>query len=260
MMFALGITDNDWFYYLRDENPTETVNFWTPTNWRIQAKPGTAWYFMLHAPLRKLGGYGLVQSYELMSINEAWSKFGFRNGCKSRFELGSRIRKYAESRSTHWTLDQIGCLELANCVFWDNSEFVTPENYGVVIPNPVTKFKYFDFDPPFRFPQSVVTSAFNLLGSSDIESVTRSSVKRRDGQSDFKAMIMRAYASKCCITGETCPELLETAHIQPYINKQSNHPQNGLLLRVDFHKLYDNGLLYIDETYQVLMSSQVCEC
>ena len=50
------------------------------------------------------------------------------------------------------------------------------------------------------------------------------------------------------------PELLQAAHIQDYINKESNHVQNGLLLRIDLHKLFDNGLLYIDDEYKVHIS------
>ena len=40
---------------------------------------------------------------------------------------------------------------------------------------------------------------------------------------------------------------LVAAHIQEYYNKHSHHIQNGLLLRIDIHKLFDSGLLYIEE-------------
>ena len=45
------------------------------------------------------------------------------------------------------------------------------------------------------------------------------------------------------VTSESTLEVLEACHIQDYKNDKSNHHQNGLLLRVDLHKLYDNGLL-----------------
>src|SRR5258708_30247438 len=40
---------------------------------------------------------------------------------------------------------------------------------------------------------------------------------------------------------EAVVELLEAAHIQPYVDERSNHPQNGLCLRVDLHRLFDEG-------------------
>jgi predicted restriction endonuclease len=51
--------------------------------------------------------------------------------------------------------------------------------------------------------------------------------------------------------------LLEAAHIQPYIDERSNHVKNGLLLRADLHKLYDNGLMYIDDDFLIHISPQV---
>jgi HNH endonuclease len=74
-------------------------------------------------------------------------------------------------------------------------------------------------------------------------------VRRRLKQSDFRDKMLQIYSNKCCITGENLSVLLEAAHIQPYKNENSHHPQNGLLLRADIHKLFDKGLLTIDTEY-----------
>jgi len=79
----------------------------------------------------------------------------------------------------------------------------------------------------------------------------------RNGQSVFKGIVLKAYNNACCVTGETIPELLEAAHIQEYRNFNSNHVQNGLLLRVDIHRLYDNNLIFIDNNFIVRVSSLV---
>ena len=79
-------------------------------------------------------------------------------------------------------------------------------------------------------------------------------VNQRKGQSEFKGKILKAYENKCCITGEICPELLEAAHLQSYLTESSNHIQNGILIRVDLHRLYDSGLLFIDSNYIVHIS------
>lgn len=64
---------------------------------------------------------------------------------------------------------------------------------------------------------------------------------------------------KHAFTGEATPELLEAEHIQPYIDYSSNHVQNGLYLRVDLHRLFDNGLLAIDENFRIRLSGLLKE-
>ena len=51
------------------------------------------------------------------------------------------------------------------------------------------------------------------------------------------------------------PEIVEAAHIQPYINVDSNHVQNRLALRVDLHRLFDAGLLAVDAQLKIVVSS-----
>ena len=52
-------------------------------------------------------------------------------------------------------------------------------------------------------------------------------------------------------------ELLEAAHIQPYIDERSNHPQNGLCLRVDLHRLFDEGLISVTSRNTVAVSDHL---
>ncbi|MFF2597266.1 HNH endonuclease [Priestia megaterium] len=98
-------------------------------------------------------------------------------------------------------------------------------------------------------------SNFVLVSKEDLEKqeVTR---KKRDVPASFKQLIMSVY-EKCAITGETFLDVLDACHIQPYINKDSDHIQNGLLLRTDIHRLFDKGLLLIDEDYIVKVNSSV---
>lgn len=62
---------------------------------------------------------------------------------------------------------------------------------------------------------------------------------------------MEIYNHSCCICGEKIVEVLEAAHILEYRSKKSNHVQNGLLLRRDFHRLFDLGLITVIEDYSV---------
>jgi putative restriction endonuclease len=67
----------------------------------------------------------------------------------------------------------------------------------------------------------------------------------------FKIELLDAYERKCAISGETTIQVLEACHIHPYQNLLSNHVQNGLLLRIDLHRLFDKGLIMIDDQYIV---------
>jgi putative restriction endonuclease len=51
--------------------------------------------------------------------------------------------------------------------------------------------------------------------------------------------------------------LLEAAHIQPYVDERSNHPQNGLCLRVDLHRLFDEGLLAVSDEFALQVSPKL---
>ena len=79
--------------------------------------------------------------------------------------------------------------------------------------------------------------------------------KERKGQSTFRKKILQAYNYSCAITQENQKEVLEAAHIQTYISEDSNNIQNGLCLRVDIHKLFDNGLITINQDYKIILSS-----
>ena len=68
---------------------------------------------------------------------------------------------------------------------------------------------------------------------------------------------MTAYGHRCCVTGENALEVLDAAHIQPYVNRKSNHLQNGLTLRMDLRNLFDAGLLTIDDEHRLAISGRL---
>jgi putative restriction endonuclease len=81
--------------------------------------------------------------------------------------------------------------------------------------------------------------------------------KDRKGQPIFHQQILRNYGYRCCMSGDTVGALLEAAHIQPYIDERSNHPQNGLCLRVDLHRLFDAGLVTITDELTICVSKRL---
>lgn len=68
----------------------------------------------------------------------------------------------------------------------------------------------------------------------------------RPGQGNFRAALLDWYGGECCISGCTVDTLLEAAHIIPYRGDQTNDVSNGLLLRVDLHRLFDAHLVTIN--------------
>jgi putative restriction endonuclease len=83
---------------------------------------------------------------------------------------------------------------------------------------------------------------------------TISMIAVRRGQASFRANLLEAYDGHCCITGCDLKDALEAAHITPYRGPQSNHPQNGLLLRADIHTLFDLGLMAIETTGHLVLA------
>lgn len=80
----------------------------------------------------------------------------------------------------------------------------------------------------------------------------------RDGQGEFRALILEAYG-QCAVTGCKVEAVLQAAHIIPYVDARSNIVSNGLCLRADIHCLYDRNLIKILGDGMVLVSCEV-EC
>lgn len=71
-------------------------------------------------------------------------------------------------------------------------------------------------------------------------------ITRRRGQRAFRERLLRAYGGRCAITDCDVKDVLEAAHIVPYLGPATNRTDNGLLLRADIHTLFDCGLITID--------------
>lgn len=76
--------------------------------------------------------------------------------------------------------------------------------------------------------------------------------KEREGRDPrFRRIVYDAYNKRCAFTGIQL-DLVEAAHVVPYSNDQgTNDVQNGICLSPLHHKAYDNGLIYIDEDYNI---------
>lgn len=82
-----------------------------------------------------------------------------------------------------------------------------------------------------------------------------SAVARRQGQAKFRGRLMKNYDGACAISGCDVPDVLQAAHIFPYLGPETNHSSNGILLRADIHTLFDLGLVRISPSDFVISVS-----
>jgi hypothetical protein len=79
----------------------------------------------------------------------------------------------------------------------------------------------------------------------------------RQGQKAFREALLSAYQGRCAISGCDVEQVLEAAHIMPYLGEHTNFVTNGLLLRADLHTLFDLGIIRIKPNYQIFTEDRI---
>lgn len=97
------------------------------------------------------------------------------------------------------------------------------------------------------------SGAFDPGSVEDARERVTAAIVRRRGQQAFREALIQRYQGCCMVTGCDVVAVLEAAHIVPYQGMDTNHPENGLLLRADIHTLFDLGLLAISEKLRVIV-------
>jgi putative restriction endonuclease len=82
-------------------------------------------------------------------------------------------------------------------------------------------------------------------------------VRPRLGQGTFRVAVMDAYGRTCAVTGEHSLPALEAAHIRAYTSAGPHEVKNGLLLRADFHRLFDQGYVTVSSDYRLQVSPRL---
>lgn len=90
---------------------------------------------------------------------------------------------------------------------------------------------------------------WDIITPSDLEmdAIHRTKAERsvRQGQERFRRELFSVYGASCAISGCRVETALEAAHLHSYTGPKSNHVSNGIVLRADIHKLFDNYSLTI---------------
>jgi putative restriction endonuclease len=154
----------------------------------------------------------------------------------------------------------VGCTVLSDPFFWPRDEWIPVDAYWK---KNVVVGAFFDSGDELGarlWDQVVARRPVALVAEPESERYgTPIMVRPRLGQGAFKVVVTDAYGRRCAITGERTLPVLEAAHILPYAEKGPHELRNGLLLRSDFHKLFDAGLVTITPELNVEVSSKIRE-
>ena len=257
MKYWVGVTNNAWFRFLSRERVDE-VNFWQPRGLATynDLQSGSLFLFKLRRPYNHIAGGAYFVKSSALPLSLAWEAFGAKNGAASRSDFESMLRTLTPDRRDPDPV--LGSTVLAEPFFWPQDQWIAdPEEWGANI----VRGRYYDTNLPVgrRLWDAVQTR--QLLRQVAEEPMRRFGepmlITPRLGQGAFRVLVTDAYERRCAITGECTLPVLEAAHILPFAENGPHDISNGLLLRSDFHKLFDAGLITITDDLRVEISSRI---
>ena len=103
MAILAVITDPDWLNTLETQGYHGEVNFWRPGKASFSEKHiGKPFVFVRKGTEpRKVLGYGVFKRNEELSVQDAWDRWGFRNGVMGLSEFTKRLQAVAERTATN---------------------------------------------------------------------------------------------------------------------------------------------------------------
>lgn len=276
MDFYVGNTDLTWYRNLRNLPDTpEDINFWRPSRMEFKAIPiGSPFLLRLKSPVQMIGGMGTFMGYERMLLREAWELFGQGNGYYQFEPFKEAIQSYRHKMKLPADNNpEIGAIILNEVVFFHEDDYVpSPPDWSN---NIVAGKRYSDREPTGHTLLNACRQRMalqrNLAGTTAgaasaiilREPGTGYSYgapsKNRIGQIAFRRIVAAAYAHTCAITGEQVSVTLEAAHIRDYAEQGPHIASNGILMRADLHKLFDNGYLTVLPDFTIRVSPQLKE-
>lgn len=268
---TVAVTENEWFDFLRHRSDLNEVNFWSPTAINFRAlRPGELLLFKLKSPRNVIAGGGVFAHGNIMPCSLAWKAFGEANGAGSFEELRRRIGGKRSDRSDRFSDFEIGCRILTQPFFLNEDEWLpAPSDFK----SNIVRFK------TYSTLEREARSFWNLLSDrvmQHVDSTTypgpglveSSSVARfgdpqiiapRLGQGTFRILVTDIYQRRCAVTGERTLPVLDAAHIKPYSEGGEHSASNGILLRTDIHRLFDDGYVIITPARRFEVSNRIKE-
>ncbi len=268
MDYWVGVTNPNWFEFLSTHAIDSEVNFWqpSPTPPTRKLQEGMPFLFKLKSPYNDIAGGGYFVSFSTMPIWLAWEIFDKANGFAS---FDKMLQAFATSLGELDANQEIGCTTLAAPFYLPKDRWL---NVNSRWPQSIQRGKGFDLatvegrglwdgiTEMSGLSEAIPSSFGYAVQGLPLDAGTRSAwVRQRIGQRGFRVLVTSAYRGRCAITGENTLDVLEAAHIRPFSERQDHDVRNGLLLRADFHRLYDRGLVSITPDLLVRVSPRIRE-
>ncbi|HQM64454.1 MAG TPA: HNH endonuclease [Acidobacteriota bacterium] len=289
MKLYIGVTDNDWFRFLRARKPAPTeANFWQPSGSRDfrALQPGQPFLFKLHSPENYIAGGGFFAHFSILPFSLAWEVFGQANGTATIGEMRRRIEKYRHVKQSSQEDYPVGCILLTAPFFFDEKDWIpapgdftrnivsgkgyeTDRGTGAALWAEVRqrleriqaeeRQPVAADDAPAETAELPLWAAYRdhlhfIDGPLHGDPVL---VRPRLGQGTFRVVITDVYDRHCAVTGEKVLPVLEAAHIKPVADGGRHEISNGLLLRSDLHRLFDRGYITVTPDYRLLVSRRL---
>lgn len=270
----VALTDYGWYSFLREHSPWDEVNFWQPKGGSLLNPPiGTPFFFKLHAEHGgRIVGFGHFSWRSRLPAWMAWDSFERGNGAPDRSTylklLAERRRELLDPTGSF----NIGCLLVSTPVFFSEVDSVRPpadwprtgvqqgKNYDITEGEGLRIYsecrelaaRSHAFLPPRPDTVEHEGALRERYGSPYL-------VAPRLGQGGFRVRVTDAYGRACAVTTEHSLPVLEAAHIRPFRDGGEHEVRNGLLLRADIHRLFDQGLVTVTPDYRFLVSKRLRE-
>ena len=261
MRFWAGVTDNRWYQFVR-RHAFEEVNFWQPSARApfTNLPEGTPFLFKLKRPNHDIAGGGYFVRYTRLPLLTAWEVFGQQNGAET---LDAFLSLIQGNRQTPVSLDtEIGCTVLTDVFYLSEKQWVPAEK--LFAPNIMVGRSYdtaVQEDARSLWSQIQTVELERTLAKPRLDDERRFGreflTQARLGQGSFRTLVIDAYRRKCAMTGESTLPTLEAAHIRAYAAEGTHQVTNGLLLRSDFHKLFDAGLITVEPDLRIRVSGRI---
>jgi len=269
MKLWVGLTDNDWFDVVSHVPGIDEVNFWQPGGSSRAFKVlqlGEPFLFKLHSPLNFIVGGGFFLKHTIVPISLAWEVFDIKNGARSFSEMRALIVKHRRESPDSRDDFMIGSIMLTQPFFFERSHWLpVPADWKPAIEQ--GKHYITDLEPGKSLWEKVQIRLAKLptymMPEQRIDDSARYGnevlIRPRLGQGTFRIMVTDAYHRACAITEEHSLPALEAAHIRPFNESGPHAVNNGLLLRSDFHRLFDRGYITVTPEYRIEISRRLKE-
>lgn len=259
MKFWVGTTDRAWFRH-QSLSGHDEVNFWQPHGAVSYSglEPGSLFLFKLKKPHNHIADGGFFVRSTALPLSIAWDTFGPKNGATSYQSFADLIHGIVKTDSRADPV--VGCTVLTSPFFWPPELWIKdPIGWS----GSIVRGRYYDSilqDGAYLWAQvRERLESEVMLDNTERRFGEPRLMTPRLGQGAFRVMVTDAYSRRCAITGESTLPVLEAAHILPYAEQGPHSVSNGMLLRADFHKLFDIGLVTVTPDLTIQISSRIRE-